>query len=125
MAHDVGFDVDFEEAFRGIFGGQMETGHKAETVSPEELRTIGIRYLVPHEFKLGQLVRLKPMMRCTKSLDYNHPAVVVDIAKGNRTPIDSGGNHGFEPNDIRIGLVIGGNFECFWVDGHRFEPYAD
>lgn len=98
--------------------------------TPEELKALGARYLEKHEFELGQLVTWKEGMKTCKFPDYGKPAVVIEMADIRSGLGDDGhisGNHDYEPNHIRIGVVLKGggedSFEAYWVDANRFKPY--
>ncbi len=92
--------------------------------TPEELAELGARYLRKHEFKPGDLVQWKPGLCNSRYPKKGSASVVIEVIPGrSSTTKNAGANHCYEPNDIRVGVVVGGDFEGFWSDSNRFEPY--
>lgn len=95
--------------------------------SPERVRDAGQRYAVQHEFAPGQLVVWKPGLKNRRWPEYGVPAAVLEISRGQRHPsTQSGGTSYMEPLELRLGLFDPHNdFEGYWYDINRFEPYQD
>ncbi len=95
----------------------------APPATPEELAELGARYLVKHDFKPGDLVAWKPGLRDCKWPKEGSAGVVMEVILEHRREESDGGNHYYEPIDVRVGVVVNETFEGFWIDGNRLEPY--
>jgi len=94
----------------------------------QALKALGDSYLTKHEFKPGDLVQLKAGLNILKEPAYGEVAFVLEVQSGRRnSDTNSGGNHEYEPTEIRIGIISGMSeqFEGYWVDANRFEPYKN
>ncbi len=95
----------------------------AVAATPEEMADFGNRYLKKHEFKPGDLVKWKKGLRNCRMPAEGSAGVVMEVIPGQRENI-SEGHMQYAPADVRVGVIIKGGFEGFWLDGSRLEPYA-
>lgn len=110
-----------------LSGAAMRKGDdlsKNKPATAAEIKELGERYLEKHEFKVGQLIKAKKGLNSYMCASNGEPVVIIEIANGMRSDAENGGNHGYEPNDIRIGFINHeGDFDGVWVDSNRFEPW--
>ncbi len=97
----------------------------APPATPEELTELGKRYLEKHEFKPGDLVTWKPGLKNCKLPAKGHPGVVLEVVQGRRKDGGVGTPIEFYPAEVRVGFKFYGDFEGFWLDGNRLEPYRE
>lgn len=82
-------------------------------------------FKIENNFKEGQLVSWKKGLKNRKYPEYDEPAIVI---KALDTPIysdtsESGSPYFQEPLDIILGVIVNGDFENFYYDKRRFNPF--
>lgn len=120
----MGDNDDIEKLLRHAIGGlDDDEGEKNDPKTP--LDELAIHYNKRHEFKVGDMVKWKDGMKQNSIPKYGQEAVVVEILPQpifNNDPDKVGTPYWMEPNDIRIGIKMKGQFIIFHFDSRRFEP---
>ncbi len=101
----------------------LQEMENAPPAPAEELRTLWGRYAERHEFKPGDLVAWKPGLKNCKWPAEGVPCIVMEVMPARRRAGNEGTDRELAPTDVRIGLKCCGDFDGYWVDGNRLEPY--
>ena len=93
--------------------------------NPGQLREAARSYNSRHEFRVGDVVEFKPLM---KDSSMPTPCVVVALTAPESTLTvtlqDWGSNHYCDEPDIQCGAMIGGRFAVFAMSSNRLQPYV-
>lgn len=114
------------------FFAQNLAGHRDEPqeseATPDDLRALYALMNVKHDFKPGDIVRLKPGLQGYKSAPgYGQPGIVMRAVD---PPIVSQEKDDGRPSfgvslDIVLGILMHGDFLEFYYDSRRFEPFLN
>ncbi len=82
-------------------------------------------YSDQHEFKVGDIVRWKELMKNKSIPEYNEPAIVLDVLSD---PISDdkesvGSTYYNEQLNLKLGVITDSTFLVYYHEGNRFEPY--
>ena len=92
----------------------------------DRLKELYESYATNYNLRPGMLVQWKEGLKNRKFPKYNEPAVLLEVVLGQRdTEAEIGIQCHREPLEARLGVVDpAGEFEGWWVDMNRLEPYT-
>lgn len=97
-----------------------------ESNSKEALEQLFKIFTAKNTFEKGVLVKWKKGLKNRRRPKYFEPSIVIDYIKEN-PPLNSaeeGSSLYREPLDLALGLIDeNGDFDIFYFDSRRFEPY--
>ncbi len=116
----------FKKLFKAEKKVPQNTNPYPEGATPKDMEELGKRYLEKNDFFPGQLVQWKKRMKYCKVPEYGHPAVVLEVKPEHRSPNDNSrlDSNTYQPEEVRIGVILNGYFSGIWVDGNRLESFV-
>ena len=118
--------VDPDEMIGRLFGRQKDEGYKGDQKKDaEKLRAAHTALMARETFKVGDVVVWKDGLRNREWPAVGEPVIVTEVYGlpvrcEPKTTEEVGSAHVFEPLDIKIGGMRGGNLYEFLNDSRRF-----
>ncbi len=117
-----------KELLKALLDDVLKTAPEGDvTTKIEQLKKAQNTYATCYEFKIGDIVRWKELMKNKSMPEYNEPAIVLDILT---EPIfnsreNIGSTYFNEQLNLKLGIITDNTFLTFYHEGNRFELYTE